>query len=52
MKTKFFVNFLMINQKQANSPQTNWFYEKELITYIEHLIQSSPIFDYGIDKEM
>ena len=37
-------------KKHINSPQTNWFYEKELIAYIDNIIQSSPIFDYGIDQ--
>jgi asparagine synthase (glutamine-hydrolysing) len=37
-------------KKHINSPQTNWFYEKKFIKYIDGLIQSSPMFDYGIDK--
>ena len=37
-------------KKHINSPQTNWFYEKEFIAYIDNLIRSSPMFDYGIDQ--
>jgi asparagine synthase (glutamine-hydrolysing) len=37
-------------KKNVNGPQTAWLYEKKFVTYIDNLVKSSPIFDFGIDK--
>jgi len=37
-------------KKNVNGPQTAWLYEKKFITYIDNLVKSSPIFDFGINK--
>jgi asparagine synthase (glutamine-hydrolysing) len=37
-------------KKNINGPQTAWLHEREFITYIDNLVKSSPIFDFGIDK--
>jgi asparagine synthase (glutamine-hydrolysing) len=38
-------------KKNINGPQTAWLYEKKFIAYIDNLVKSSPIFDFGIDKD-